>query len=76
MSHEVMEWFYDNRYPNVPEYKSKFLKWMEQFARIGTLKRMIERLDFSEQDLLVMKPQIEASYKLKKKFEKRLGRWS
>ncbi len=56
------------------EHKARFLQWLNRFARVPqSLRDVIEHYQFTEDELLRLKPQVEAKYKLKKEH---LGRRS
>lgn len=54
------------------DHKKRFLQWLDRFARVPAgFRKTIEWYSFSEQELLRLKPQVEAKYRVKKEF---LGR--
>ena len=53
-------------------YKSEFLGWLNRFSRFPrTMRRQLETLYFTEEELNKLRQQIEAKYKLKVEY---LGR--
>jgi hypothetical protein len=51
------------------EPKARFLQWLDRFARVSPAFRLtIERFTYTEDELLRLKPQVEAKYRLKKKY--------
>lgn len=58
---------------NEDPHKERFMAWLDRFAWAGLLKKTFRQFKFSEEEMLRLKPQIEARYKLKARFTKSRG---
>lgn len=59
----------------LPDHQKRFVVWLERFSRIPpSFRKTFERFRFSESELLLLKPQIGARYKLKKEVLERESR--
>lgn len=53
----------------MPDHKIRFLSWLDRFAHSPSeFRKTFEQLVFTEEELLRLKPQIEAKWRLKKSY--------